>query len=502
MRKKSYLNKREKGDKKMLRNKRMFVVLVMGVCLGLGTKGLAVTRENMVKTEPEKMETEEISLNQNRVHLSVYGYQVDPLKQEDRGSDYYVFLLEVYLEPSSQSLGKKGYILTNWGNQDDDLPPTLMIIAEVREGEIDTDENLPQPGRYVSSEEKETFVFRQEVNLAKSSAKVEWTQDCPPWISEIKRLTKEKVIWEASVDTNGIISNPEAERPQSWGFSFLVKTEEGVSPKVRVDLEAGFWRDRQWPWPNEIEVVKLTTDWLKLVGSYPVKVKVLGLPKSLSSPLYLDKRFVGSLSEDSSYQDLFIQGSSHLLKVNSYVPSETGKEGMRYYSKESSQIVRGRRELLFHYRPEYYLTVLSDFAETEGEGWYEAGSEARAKVKEKKIGNYVFQGWSQDASGNELESKPIYMNKAKTAKAEWKKEAPSKESLNSEAVTNKESPLSEKAKVEDKEEPGEERYNQTINISSRTEYTSRNVTLVEKSEDKLPLLLIMLFIFVACVSLN
>jgi len=164
--------------------------------------------------------------------------------------------------------------------------------------------------------------------------------------------------------------------------------------------------------------------------------------------------------------------------------------------------VRGGRELLFHYRPEYYLTVLSDFAETEGKGWYEAGSEAVVKVKEKKIGDYVFQGWSKDATGNELESKPIYMNKAKTAKAEWEEEAPSKESMNSEAVTNKESPLSEKAKVIDEEEPGGERYNQRIYISSTTEYKSENFTLVEKSEDKSPLLLIMLFIFVACVSLN
>lgn len=486
----------------MLRKKRMFVMLVIGVCLGLSMKTSAITTVNVVKTEPKRMEIEEVSGNQNRVHLSVYGYQADPFQEEDEGSDYHVFLLEVYLDPSWQSLGKKGYILTNWGNSDDDLPPTVIITAEVREGEIDTDENLPQPGRYVSSEKKEAFVFRQEVNLAKSAAKVEWTQDSPPWISEIKKLSREEIIWEASIDTNGTFSNPEAEKVQSWSFSFLVKTEEGVSPEVRVDLEGGFWRDRQWPWPNEIEVVRLSTGWLELVGSYPVKVKLLGLPKSLSSPLYLDKRFVGSLSGSSSYQDLFIQGSSHLFKVDSYLPNETGMEGARYYSKENSQTVIGGRELLFHYQPEFYLTVLSDFAETEGEGWYEAGSEARAKVKEKKIGDYVFQGWSEDAVGNELESRPIYMNKAKTAKAEWKKEATSKKLLNSETVTNKESPLSEKARVEDKEEPGEERYDQRTYIESKTEYNSQNFTLVEKSEDELSLLLIMLVIFVACVSLN
>ena len=487
----------------MLRKKGMLViVLAIGVCLGLNMKVSAITTMNVVKTEPKRMEIEEISLNHNRVQLSVYGYQVDPLKKEDGGSDYYVFLLKVHLEPSWQSLGKKGYLLTNWGNQDDDLPPTVRITVEVREGEIDTDENLPQPGRYVSSEKKETFAFTQEVNLPEGVAKVEWTQDSPPWVSEIKKLSREEVIWEASIDTNGTFSNPEAEKVQSWSFSFLVKTEEGESPEVRVDLEGGFWRDRQWPWPNEIEVVKLTTDWLKLLGSYPVRVKVLGLPKSLSSPLYLDERFVGSLSEDSSYQDLFTQGSSHLLKVDSYVPSETGREGVRYYSKESSETVKDGRELVFHYECEYYLTVLSNFAETEGEGWYAAGSEARAKVKEKRIGDYVFQGWSEDAVGNELESKPIYMNKAKTAKAEWKKETESKDSMNNGTVTNKEILLSEKAKVEDKEEPDKEIYNQRIYIDSKTEYKSENFTLVEKSQDDLPVLLIMLFIFVACVSLN
>ena len=197
MRKKSYLNKRKKGGKRMSTKKKMLeMVLIIGVCLGLSMKASAITRENVVKTEPEKTETEEMSGNQNRVHLLVYRYQVDPLKKEDRGSDHYIFLFKVYLEPSSQSLGKKGYILTNWGNEDDDLPPTLRITAEVREGEIDTDENPPEPGRYVSSESIETFVFRQEVNLAESTAKVEWTQDSPPWVSEIKKLSGEEVIWE------------------------------------------------------------------------------------------------------------------------------------------------------------------------------------------------------------------------------------------------------------------------------------------------------------------
>ena len=84
---------------------------------------LAITTENTVKTEPEKLGAKEVSKNNNLVNLIVYGYQVNPLKEDDTSSNYYIFFLKVYLAPNSSRLRKREWLLTNWGNEDDDLPP-------------------------------------------------------------------------------------------------------------------------------------------------------------------------------------------------------------------------------------------------------------------------------------------------------------------------------------------------------------------------------------------
>ncbi len=474
----------------------MLMALVVGIALVVEIKAQAFTSENMVKTEPAKVETEELRRNKNRAKLTLYGYQVDPLKEEDMNFDYYIFRLKVDLEPNSfyRRIGGRGWLLTNWGNEDDKLPPTVRIVARVRQGEIDLDESPPQPGRYTESKEKGTFVFSQKVNLEEDTARVEWTQDCPPWISEIKRLSSEKVVWEASIDTDGIIDNPEAEKPQTWSFSSVVRTKEGVDPEVKVSLEAGFWFDWQWPRSNEIELVKLTTDWLRFEGRYPVGVIVLGLPQTFSTSLYLDKRLTGSLSVNDSYETHFLHRSSHLFEVDRFVPDEAGREGVRYRCKDNSHTVRLGEELVFRYQPQYYLTILSDFGEVEGIGWYQTGNKATAKVKQKRIGDYVFDGWSKDASGKDLESKPICMDRAKTAKAEWKREI----------VKDKESPpfLKYPAKERQKEEPTKKSRTDRTDIGSKTEQKSEDDTPTREKEEEIPVWLVILCIFAICASLD
>ncbi len=494
-----YLNEKQKkkGGTKMFKEKiTMLMALIVGITLAVRIEAQAVSVQNVVKTEPAKVETEEMSRNKNEVKLSLYGYQVDPLKEEEGEFDYYIFRLKVNLEPNSfyRRIGGRGWLLTNWGNEDDELPSTVRVLAEVRQGEIDSDESAPQPGRYLESKEKQTFIFSQNVNLRETMARVEWTQENPPWISEQKRLTSEKVLWKASIDTDGIIDNPEAEKSQTWGFSFVVRTKEGASPEVRVSLEAGYWFDWQWPRSNEIEVVKLATDWLKFRGRYPIKLRILGLAGSFSTRLYLDKRLTGSLSEDSSYQTSFPHGSSHLFEVDRFVPDEAGREGARYHCEDNSQTVRQRGELLFHYQLEHYLTILSDFGEAEGEGWYVAGDKAVAKLKQKRIGDYVFQGWSKDASGTGLESKPIYMNRAKIARAEWRKEI----------VKVEKSPpfLEHPAKERQKEEPTKESRTERTDIGSKTEEKSKEDTPTREKEDEILFWLVMLCIFAVCASLD
>jgi hypothetical protein len=74
---------------------------------------------------------------------------------------------------------------------------------------------------------------------------------------------------------------------------------------------------------------------------------------------------------------------------------------------------------------EYYLTVVSGHDTPGGEEWYSAGADAFATLTSDTVSGssgvqYVFTGWSGDASGISLTSDPITMNGPSTATADWK----------------------------------------------------------------------------------
>jgi len=83
-------------------------------------------------------------------------------------------------------------------------------------------------------------------------------------------------------------------------------------------------------------------------------------------------------------------------------------------------------DMIFSLQLEYYLTVVSPYDTPSGEGWYYNGTQALASLATNVIdhGNgtrRIFTHWSGDASGtNHSKSEPIYMNKNKTAIANWK----------------------------------------------------------------------------------
>jgi uncharacterized repeat protein (TIGR02543 family) len=75
---------------------------------------------------------------------------------------------------------------------------------------------------------------------------------------------------------------------------------------------------------------------------------------------------------------------------------------------------------------QYYLTVSSPYGTTSGQGWYNSGATAYAGLNTGTVSGgtgtqYVFSGWSGDASGtNYAQSNSITMNAPKTATANWK----------------------------------------------------------------------------------
>jgi uncharacterized repeat protein (TIGR02543 family) len=73
---------------------------------------------------------------------------------------------------------------------------------------------------------------------------------------------------------------------------------------------------------------------------------------------------------------------------------------------------------------QFYLTVSSPYGDTDGEGWYNAGSSASATISSTiATGSggvqYTFSGWSGGASGSSSTSNIIVMDGPKTAIANW-----------------------------------------------------------------------------------
>jgi uncharacterized repeat protein (TIGR02543 family) len=88
-------------------------------------------------------------------------------------------------------------------------------------------------------------------------------------------------------------------------------------------------------------------------------------------------------------------------------------------------IVNAPKYITANYYTQYYLTVNSPYGTTGGQGWYNASLTAYATVTPLTVSGtpgtqYVFTGWSEDASGTTSPSDPITMDAPKTATANWK----------------------------------------------------------------------------------
>jgi uncharacterized repeat protein (TIGR02543 family) len=75
----------------------------------------------------------------------------------------------------------------------------------------------------------------------------------------------------------------------------------------------------------------------------------------------------------------------------------------------------------FHYTPQYYLTVISQYGNPQGEGWYDAGSIATFSVTSPVgfIIQQVFTGWSGDSTATTTTA-TILMDNSKTVIANWR----------------------------------------------------------------------------------
>ena len=87
--------------------------------------------------------------------------------------------------------------------------------------------------------------------------------------------------------------------------------------------------------------------------------------------------------------------------------------------------MNGPKTAQANWKTQYYLTVTSPHDSPSGGGWKDANTNANAHLGSGTVSGgsgtqYLFTGWSGDASGTGLTSSNIFMNSPKTALANWK----------------------------------------------------------------------------------
>jgi len=94
-----------------------------------------------------------------------------------------------------------------------------------------------------------------------------------------------------------------------------------------------------------------------------------------------------------------------------------------YQSDDRPGTITAPTTITATYQTQYYLTVNSPLSTPGGAGWYNAGATAYATITDSIVTSgdtqYVFAGWTGEASGTKKTSDPITMSGPKTATASW-----------------------------------------------------------------------------------
>lgn len=128
------------------------------------------------------------------------------------------------------------------------------------------------------------------------------------------------------------------------------------------------------------------------------------------------------------------QGDQHTLNVKKTVTGD--KPGTQYVFtgwsdgvSDTTRTITVNNNAVYtaQYNTQYQLTVNSDYGSATGADWYDEGSKAFAVLDTSSTSdglfyNWVFAGWTDDASGTNLKSNSITMDSPKTATAKWNHE--------------------------------------------------------------------------------
>jgi hypothetical protein len=164
---------------------------------------------------------------------------------------------------------------------------------------------------------------------------------------------------------------------------------------------------------------------------YEAFVTISGLPEELSTRLLIDGVQSGTMAGEQSKVLPFKIGETHKISVEKYVYKDNQT---RYYRASESETVNKDDSTTFSYRPQYYLSIISQYGNATGSGWYDARAVATFSVDSMVQGpsgvdyllipwkvTFSFDHWTRDSSSTKS-SDSITMDGPKTAIATWKSE--------------------------------------------------------------------------------
>jgi hypothetical protein len=174
-----------------------------------------------------------------------------------------------------------------------------------------------------------------------------------------------------------------------------------------------------WPYVDDVSLTST-------VVAFQATITVTGFPQGMVTNVFADGAHVAALAAGQSQTLLLRIGSPHTVSVDTYLQEDNLT---RFYCASDSASVSSDGEIMFTYKPQYYLSVSSPFGESSGNGWYDGDSKASFSVDPSSSplagllgilgGKNVFEKWTGDATGTSTHDE-IVMKSPKSVSAVWR----------------------------------------------------------------------------------
>jgi uncharacterized repeat protein (TIGR02543 family) len=154
------------------------------------------------------------------------------------------------------------------------------------------------------------------------------------------------------------------------------------------------------------------TETAQWTTEYKLMVKNIGVPQTPTTENWYSVGSLVTLQANPPSTPSGIQYLSSGWTGTGSIPATGSDASVQFRMNMPSNIT-------WLWKTQYYLTVNSPYGTSGGAGWYDAGSTAYATINPTVVSQFIFTGWSGDATGTSSPSNAIVMDNPRTATANW-----------------------------------------------------------------------------------